>query len=189
MNEEKKELRKLVKQHLNHLNKEQFTIYSSQIQHTLFGQKKWTEANVIGITISRGTEIETKGIIEKAWEQGKKVAIPKCFPEDKSMTFYIFSDFSQLEEVYFGLQEPIPSETIAVNSTDIDLLIVPGVAFTENGYRIGYGGGYYDRFLSHYGGTTFSLLLECQLVPALPIEDHDIPVQQLITERRILHCE
>ncbi|KAA0549415.1 5-formyltetrahydrofolate cyclo-ligase [Bacillus sp. BGMRC 2118] len=189
MSNEKKELRKLVKQQLSKVTKEQFMKYTTRIQQSLFEDEKWKQANVIGITISRGNEIETKGIIEEAWNQGKKVAVPKCIPEDKKMIFYIFTDFSQLEEVYFGLQEPKPSETVAIHPSEIHLLVVPGVVFTEYGFRIGYGGGYYDRYLSQYEGSTLSLLLECQLVQQLPIELHDIPVQQLITEKRIVHCE
>lgn len=189
MSEEKKELRKLVKQKLSHLDKEQIFSYTDLIAETLFQQRKWIEAEVIGITVSRGNEVETRGIIERAWKDGKKIAIPKCFPENKNMIFYIFTDYSQLEEVYFGLKEPKINETVAVNHNEIHLLIVPGVVFTEKGYRIGYGGGYYDRYLSSFKGATISLLFECQFNQDIPIEKHDIPVQQLITEQRTILCD
>ena len=73
--------------------------------------------------------------------------------------------FDQLESVYFGLLEPIEAETDFVAKDNIDLLIVPGIAFTEPGYRTGVGGGYYDRYLQHYQGRTVSLAFHEQIVP------------------------
>ena len=93
-------------------------------------------------------EIPTFHIIEQAWHEGKEVAVPKCNPENKAMEFKKITSFEQLESVYSGLLEPV-AETVKVRDQhDLDLLIVPGLAFTKDGYRLGFGGGYYDRFLS-----------------------------------------
>jgi 5-formyltetrahydrofolate cyclo-ligase len=184
----KKELRLEMKNRLNTVSEHDFTYSSTKIAETLFLTRIWKESRVIGLTVSRGREVETRTIIERAWKEGKGVAVPKCFPEDKSMEFYLITSYDQLEEVYFGLQEPITSETNAAHPHEIDLLIVPGVCYTEKGFRIGYGGGYYDRYLTSFTHQTISLLLECQLLPDIPTKTYDIPVQQLITERRMIAC-
>lgn len=76
-----------------------------------------------------------------------------------------------------------------MDPADIDLLLVPGLAFMNNGYRLGFGGGYYDRFLKLYKKQTASLAFSSQIVSQLPVESHDIPVQKIITEERIIECD
>jgi 5-formyltetrahydrofolate cyclo-ligase len=189
MDHSKKELRHDIKKKLELLSEQEQSVFNHQIQDQLFNSGRWNSAKVIGITISRGKEVETRGIIEKAWQEGKKVAVPKCFPNEKRMNFYIITDeYNQLEEVYFGLKEPKVHETTSVEPNQMDLLIVPGICYSENGYRIGYGGGYYDRYLQHFHGDTLSLLFECQLIENISFEKFDIPVKQMITEKRTITC-
>lgn len=154
-------------------------------QH-LYKSNGWKESNCIGITISRGFEWDTKPIIEEAWNQGKEIAVPKCSPKEKKLEFYRFKDYNELETVYYNLLEPKPIETNRVSMKQIDLLLVPGIVFNKQGYRIGFGGGYYDRLLTTYNGLTVSLLSRMQLLEELPLEPHDIPVKQLITESGIV---
>ncbi|MFZ3588148.1 5-formyltetrahydrofolate cyclo-ligase [Bacillus sp. DJP31] len=188
MSKTKKELRLDMKKRLQSFSENEVTKFSKQIADTLYSTESWKNSHLIGITISRGNEIETREIIERAWQEGKEVAVPKCLPEEKKMVFKRITTFNQLETVYFGLLEPIVSKTKSVDPQKIDLLIVPGVCFTEKGYRIGYGGGYFDRYLEGYQEQTISLLFECQLLPKLPIESFDVPVQIIITEKRIIDC-
>lgn len=188
MSLEKKELRHKMRSILDNVDVKEKKRFTVRIEEALYKTEVWKKASMIGITISRGNEIETRGIINRAWKEGKKVAIPKCFPESKNMSFYLFTSDTQLEEVYFGLKEPKVQETTAALNDKIDLLMVPGVVFSKEGYRIGFGGGYYDRFLKDYHKETVSLLFECQLVHKIPVESHDIPVQMLITEERIITC-
>jgi 5-formyltetrahydrofolate cyclo-ligase len=188
MSYSKKELRKIVKEKLESLSEMEVRHYNLLIQEKFFKSDSWNQAEVIGITVSRGREVETRDIIERAWKEGKKVSVPKCYPDNKSMAFYILNDFTQLEEVYFGLKEPKVDETVIVEKNDIELLIVPGVCYTLNGFRVGYGGGYYDRYLEHFHGNTVSLLFECQLVDGIPANEFDIPVKQIITEDRVINC-
>ena len=155
MREEKLRLRKQIIEHMNSLSKERYTTLSEQIAFSLYGQIEWAEAKIIGITLSMENEVNTYPIIEKAWEEGKKVVVPKCNKETRTMSFRQISNFDQLETVYMNLREPIPALTEEVNADEIDLQIVPGVAYTERGERIGYGGGYYDRYLVHYKGKRY----------------------------------
>lgn len=181
---EKKLLRKQISDRLAKMNKPQYEHSSYKIAQTLYQDSFWKEARTVGVTISSFPEVDTYQIIRKAWEEGKQVVIPKCLPKKREMVFRTFTQFNQLESVYFGLLEPIKTVTKEVQANEIDLLIVPGLAYTEEGYRLGFGGGYYDRYLAGFNGNTISLAFQSQVVTELPIEDHDISVSKLITDSK-----
>ncbi|WP_226376843.1 5-formyltetrahydrofolate cyclo-ligase [Oceanobacillus halotolerans] len=146
----------------------------------------WKSAKVIGITVSQGFEWNTKPIIEAAWKSEKSVCVPKCIPDEKKLMFYQINSFEQLEVVYYSLLEPIPDDTIFIPKKEIDLLVVPGLVFDKNGYRIGFGGGYYDRFLADFPNKTVSLLSTLQLIDRINADQYDLPVHHLITENGML---
>lgn len=183
---EKAVLRKSVIGQMSELTKSQHAQMSSAILEKLLVDPDFQKAETIGVTISRWPEVDTIPLIETCWRLGKRVAAPKCFAKDRTMDFRLFNRLDQLEVVYMDLQEPIEAETEAVGPESIDLLIVPGVVFTQSGYRIGFGGGYYDRYLSGFNGNTRSLAFNFQLAGELPIESHDIPVDGIITEKRTI---
>lgn len=183
MREEKLRLRKQIIEHMNSLSEERYTTLSEEIAFSLYAQKEWAEAKTIGITLSMENEVNTYPIIEKAWEEGKKVVVPKCNKGTRTMSFRQISNFDQLETVYMNLREPIPALTEEVDADEIDLQIVPGVAYTGRGERIGYGGGYYDRYLVHYKGKTLSLAYSFQIVEHIPVEPFDKNVEKIITEK------
>ncbi len=149
----------------------------------LFESSLWKEAEMIAVTLSTEKEWDTTEIIEKAWVEGKRVCVPKSIHRTRALHFFEITAFTQVERGYYDLLEPIVSETERVDEAAIDLMIVPGLIFTPSGYRIGFGGGYYDRFLEYFDKTTVSLLHSNQLVDSFPVESHDIPVQYLITEK------
>jgi 5-formyltetrahydrofolate cyclo-ligase len=180
-------IRKQMKEKLEELSKPLYEDYSYRISKALFEDTGWKQANVIGITVSKQPEVDTYQIIRKAWELGKQVVVPKCIPSKKQLTFRTLTEFSQLESVFFGLLEPIEALTAETSSKDIDLLIVPGLAYTTKGYRLGFGGGYYDRFLSDYTGKTLSLAFHFQVIPQFTIEKHDLPVSKIITDIEVMH--
>lgn len=182
----KKQLREQMKTKLKKIS----PVKKSEIEHKLFDQLTssdlWKNAHTIGLTISQSFEWNTKPIIEAAWKMGKVVVIPKCYPKDKTLKFYKFKSYEQLETVYYNLLEPKPIQTKQISKDLIDLLIVPGLLFDNKGYRIGFGGGYFDRFLIDFPNKSLSLFSEMQLVNELPTEGFDIPVQHLITEQGIV---
>lgn len=186
---DKKEWRKKMKNTLSSLSKQEYEQYSYRISKSLFSTKEWQEAAVVGVTVSIAPEVDTWQVIREAWNQKKTVAVPKCLPDEKRLQFYTLTSFLELETVYYGLFEPIPERTEKMDPADIDLLLVPGLAFMNNGYRLGFGGGYYDRFLKLYKKQTASLAFSSQIVSQLPVESHDIPVQKIITEERIIECD
>lgn len=152
------------------------------LESILIRQSYWKEAKTIGITLSQSLEWNTRSIIKRAWDEGKQVAVPKCLPKTKEMEFYLINSFDQLELAYFNIMEPLPNKAKKVNNNEIDLLVVPGLIFDKKGYRIGFGGGYYDRFLTSFKNKTVSLLSSYQLKDEIPRMEHDLPVQHLITE-------
>lgn len=186
--EEKSVLRKEIKTLLGEMDRSIHDLMSKIIQAKLFSSNEWQDAQTIGVTISRFPEVETEAIITRAWEEGKKVAVPKCFPKDKSMNFYYLENFNQLESVYFGLKEPIVSEVRICPKEMLDFILVPGLIFDEKGYRIGFGGGYYDRYLMDYTGCKVSLAFSQQLMKEVPTDHYDIPVHKIVTNEAIYDC-
>lgn len=179
---EKKKMRDDILTYLKSLSIKDQKEIEKKLHHRLFQEDIWKQAKTVGVTVSQAMEWDTNTIIEKAWAQGKNVAVPKCIPESKKMQFYEITSFDQLEIAYFNIQEPIPKHTKIVKKESIDLLIVPGLVFDRRGYRIGFGGGYYDRFLMNFINYTVSILSNRQLLDEVPKESHDLPVQYLITE-------
>ncbi|WP_377888490.1 5-formyltetrahydrofolate cyclo-ligase [Alkalihalobacillus sp. R86527] len=182
----KHRLRTEMKNRLKELSDGEKRKRDDQLLEQLFTYEPYKRANTIGLTIAMKKEVDTRKIIEHAWSAGKKVAVPKCEPKDKTMTFRYLRSWDELETVYFGLQEPKPELTEECTPEQIQLLIVPGLLFDERGYRIGFGGGYYDRFLQKYSNKTVSLAYGFQLVKEIPVEPFDLPVGALITDETIM---
>jgi 5-formyltetrahydrofolate cyclo-ligase len=178
----KSEWRKKIKNLLLSMEVNDRMVLSEKIAVQLFKTKQWQDSSCIGITVSRKFELDTSFIIEKAWKEGKTVCVPRCYSNDKKMEFRKLSAFGDLENVYMDLYEPIIEKTEDIPKKKMDLLIVPGLVFDKKGYRIGYGGGYYDRFLHDYQGSTLSIAYSFQTADELPIEEFDVPVEQIITE-------
>ncbi|WP_243290559.1 5-formyltetrahydrofolate cyclo-ligase [Bacillus sp. FJAT-47783] len=185
---EKKRLRQQMKETLTQIDGDTYDEWCQNISQILVATDMWNHARTIAITLSRGREINTFPIIEHAWNEGKQVVVPKCYPNEKRMEFRVIQSLHELEIVYFGLQEPIIEKTVPCQIDEIDLIIVPGIVFDVSGYRIGYGGGYYDRYLENFKNRTISLAFSLQVIPFVPREDHDIPVQYIITERGMKKC-
>lgn len=179
----KQELRQSTIQKVKQLTEDEKLQIEENLTEQLLHSPLWRQATTIGVTMSQGFEWNTKSIIEQAWNQNKTVCIPKCEPKEKQLTFYQLDTYEQLEVVYYNLLEPKPEQEMQVDKKAIDLLIVPGILFDPQGYRIGFGGGYYDRFLMDFPNQTVSMLSTIQLVDNVPTESFDIPVQHLIIEK------
>lgn len=182
METDKKTFRKQMMAKLARLTDEERHATSAALQTALFQTELWQNAGTIGIYLSMGNEWDTWAIVAEAFKAGKQVVVPKTVPKTKTLVFFQITDENQTEKGNFGLTEPIVEATIPVEKNEIDLLIVPGLIFTKEGYRIGFGGGYYDRYLANFIHTTVSLASNRQVVESFPIESFDIPVNYLITE-------
>ena len=182
----KQSLRREMKQRLLSIPEEEYEEKSRKIREILFKQPEWQNAKTVGITLSNFPEADTRMIIQRGWEEGKRIAVPKCVPETKAMDFYQIQSFHDVEKGFFGLLEPLPEKTKWVSKEEIDLLIVPGLIFSKKGYRIGFGGGYYDRYLSDFKGLTLALSFHEQIVENIPVEDHDLPVRKIVTDKGVI---
>ena len=183
---DKKQLRKVAKEKLAGIPDDERKEINVKLVRNLTATDWWNEAVVIGVTVSGDLEWDTKPIIRQAWQEGKTVAVPKCIPETRKLDFYKLEDFNQLEESFFQLLEPIPEQTEKLEKHSIELLVVPGLLYDARGYRIGFGGGYYDRFLANFPNRSVSILHSGQWIDEIPNGPYDIPVQQLITENGVV---
>lgn len=174
----KAELRKKILQEMKAIPREQKQAIDQALIERLLQHPFYQEAKVIATYLSFPHEFQTQELIEQALKDGKKVLIPKTYPKGR-MDFVVY-DPQQLVKTSFGLLEP-QGDLEVVDASQIDLIHVPGLAFTMEGYRIGYGGGYYDRYLKHFPGHTLSTIYPCQIQDFSP-ENHDIPVQEVLID-------
>ncbi|WP_337019492.1 5-formyltetrahydrofolate cyclo-ligase [Oceanobacillus massiliensis] len=188
MEMDKKELRIASIKRLKNLSSAKKQRTEEILTTQLLSSSAWQNAEKIGITIAQGFEWATKPIIEAGWEQQKSICVPKCFPDQKKLVFYELESFNHLVVAHYSLLEPNPELCKAVNKDSMDLMIVPGILFDRNGFRIGFGGGYYDRFLKDYSGKSISLCSKEQLVDNIPRQPFDLPVSTVVTEDEIFEA-
>ena len=143
-------------------------------------------ARTVMIFLSTPTEVDTSGIALDAWRRDKRVAAPCVSWEQRRMAAIEISSLSSVRTVAFGLREPIEGPPIPPD--ELDLVFVPGLAFDEQGNRLGRGQGFYDRFLSQpaFHGVSCAIAFEEQILPAVPHEEHDVRVRMLVTDKRVL---
>ncbi|MBQ8475258.1 MAG: 5-formyltetrahydrofolate cyclo-ligase [Clostridia bacterium] len=131
-------------------------------------------------------EIDVYPIAEKALELGKKVYFPKCKKEDRTMTYYRVTELSQLRPCTYGILEPSEdSEAYFTDSSDSAICFIPAILFDRYGYRVGYGGGYYDRFLPHFNGCKIGVIYSDFILPQVPRGFYDLKVDIMLTERNV----
>lgn len=130
--------------------------------------------------ISVNDETDTSKIIEWLFEKGKTVTVPLCLEKGKMIAVKINS-FEDLKEGMYGIPEPVSH--LEYDKNKLDLIIVPGLAFDKSGYRLGYGGGYYDRFMAEAKAFKLGICRSCQLTDSLPFDEFDIKADMVITER------
>ena len=174
----KAELRKKILQEMKTLSQEQKQAMDRVLTEGFLQHPFYQEAKTIATYLSFPHEFQTQELIEQALKDGKKVLIPKTYPKGR-MEIVVYHP-QQLAKTSFGLLEP-QGDLEVVEPSQIDLIHVPGLAFTTEGYRIGYGGGYYDRYLEHFAGHTMSTIYPCQ-VQEFNSENHDIPVQEVLID-------
>lgn len=178
----KKQLRKVMKQMLSELSSDTVGEKSAIIISKVAQLPEWKRAKTIGVTYPIQKEVNTIPLIEQGWKEGKIVALPKIDPKTNKMDFYQIDDFSKLEKNRFGIFEPKEEEALKVEKRNIDFLVIPCLAFDEHCFRLGYGGGYYDRYLADYDGLTCGICFECQRIAQIPVGRYDIPLKMIITE-------
>ncbi len=183
----KKILRKEFVSQRNNLLLSEIEKKSAAIKKSLFNMPEFIRAELILFYVSTGSEVDTHQMIRETLKMKKRVAVPISLSKEARLIISEIKDFdSDLEVGYSGILEP-KSFCHLIDYCEVDLIVVPGIVFDENGYRVGYGGGYYDRLLKEMiGKVTIGLAYELQITKAIPYETHDRTVEVIITERRII---
>lgn len=185
---QKEDLRKEILKARNNLNKQEILKKSQAIEKRLFSLDEFKEAKVVMFYISFGSEVNTHFMVEDSLKIGKKVAVPFCKTESQELAASFITSFREdLEAGAYGILEPKKMKRAETPLSQIELILIPGLVFDLGGHRLGYGQGYYDKFLKEIPGVTVvGLAYELQIVERLPRFPHDIAVSKIITEARLI---
>ena len=174
---DKKELRRTIRERKRAMTEEEIVSRSERLG-VLFAQSEaYKAAKTIYGYLPYNQEVRTVPMLEQALKDGKRVAVPKVYGDE--MKFLYLDDLTQVSKGYAGIPEPIADGPVADDETA--LVLMPGLAFDPQGHRIGYGGGFYDKFLAaEPNHPTLALCYEFQMLPELHTEEHDIPVDTVL---------
>lgn len=186
-------IRDRMKERRNNLSNTEIILYSKSIQDQLFSLELYKKNSCIFSFVSFGSEVNTHEIIRKAWEEQKKVYAPRV--EGRNMDFYRIEDFDHFIKSKFGVLEPVKEEEKRFQGlkteTELLLLLLPGLAFDHSGNRIGYGAGYYDRYLNEHGKDLFykiAIAYDFQVMDQVEAEEHDVKADMILTPTRMIFC-
>lgn len=190
MNIGKSELRSKMLEKRYGLSWQDVQIKSHAINEALFAQSYFINAKTMLIYLPIKKEPNSLPIIKNAWNMEKQVLVPVTMPEKKELLLSRLDSLKDLTEGYHGIPEPKKTRLHPVKPHKVDLCLLPGVAFDTNGYRLGYGGGYFDRFLPTLRPDCLKIALayDFQILECIEHMPHDIPVDVIITESAIYYC-
>lgn len=158
---------------------------NSLILHHLLQIPQFSHAKTIMLYVSKPDEIDTLPLFLHLLNEGKKAVLPRTSMEERAITPYFVKARGELEPSSFGVMEPCLECKICPTS-QIGAIIIPGVAFDIKCNRLGYGLGFYDRFLKGAKCIKIGLCMDVQITPSLPIEGHDVPMDYVVSEKRII---
>lgn len=174
---DKKELRRAIREKKRAMTEAEIESRSEALAQLLYASEAYRKAETIYGYLPYNQEVRTVSMLEQALRDGKRVAVPKVFGDE--MKFLYLEDLTQVAKGYAGIPEPIADEPVAQDKTA--LVLMPGLAFDPQGHRIGYGGGFYDKFLAaEPNHPTLALCYDFQVLPELETEEHDIPVDTVL---------
>lgn len=187
--EQKKIIRKNSLEYRKKLDNQEYNIICGKIQERLKNDEILKKAKAVLCYVSKdNTEVSTYEIINFAFSSGKLLYLPKCNIESHTMTFYNINSFSDLKKGYFDILEPDEKRCKAVKFfSSNDICIVPALAFDNFGYRVGWGGGYYDRFLSEFCGRKIGICFSKNIINEIPHENTDIRIERVFTENSTIN--
>ena len=191
----KKELRAQMLAQRNALDVEARQAMDAALAANVRALPEWDAAQLVCAYLSFGTEVDTRGLIADAWAAGKQVALPRCIPGTREMAWYRVDSLEGLVKSKLGVEEPAedpareidPCEPAAAGQT---LVLVPGFTFDAQGYRLGYGGGFYDVFLARYDGAAVGLCRACFYdAVELAHGEFDLPVRLVATDESVIRAK
>ena len=174
---DKKALRREIREQKRAMTEEEIVLRSEKLGQLFAQSEAYRNAKTIYGYLPYNQEVRTVPMLEQALREGKRVAVPKIYGD--TMKFLYLDDLSRVEKNDMGIPEPIADTPVADDKTA--LVLMPGLAFTKRGDRMGYGGGFYDRFLAEEPDhPTLALCYDFQMVDSLPTEEFDIPVDTVL---------
>jgi len=180
-------LRREVLAHRDALDAERRRELSGMALQRVLALPEWEASQSLLIYAAFRSEMETRGLIAAALEQEKRVCVPQCQAEGRLLFPRRIRSLADLKPGSYGIPEPDALACPAVAPEELDLVLVPGAAFDRRGHRLGYGAGYYDRFLPRCTrALSLGLGFSLQLVERLPELPHDVPLKALATEKGVL---
>lgn len=184
--EYKKQLRSCFKEKRISMTADEKSEKDRKIFEKLTAMSAYKNAERIFAYVSTGIEVDTLMLMEKALSDGKRVAVPRCIDGTREMDFYYIRSFDDLEKGSFGVLEPKTQCCEKADDLSSGVCIVPGLSFDTEGYRLGYGGGYYDRFLSRYTGLVKIGICYCSCISRKLIRGNfDINTDYVVTEKYV----
>ncbi len=183
----KQELRLKCRERRNRLDSEVKSRLDKSIADNVRRLKEYRPAKTLLIYMSTPIEVDTIRIIQNAWEDGKRVAVPRCIPDTRDMEFHYIDSLDCLSPGSFSVLEPDPELPIVTDYSGC-LMIVPGMQFDMKGYRIGYGKGYYDRYMVRFTGISAGICYSDELKPFMYHGRYDQNVDIVVTDKRIKTC-
>jgi 5-formyltetrahydrofolate cyclo-ligase len=180
-------IRKEVLRKRDELSSNARVLKNSLIRDRLFSLPEFIGAETVLFYASFRSEVETINMIKDSLKMGKRVVLPKVDKRRHLLVLFEIMEMSELNAGYMGIPEPSLRDERAVNIYDIDIAIIPGVAFDSSGNRLGYGAGYYDILLSSSKKIpVVALAYEEQIVDFIPAENHDVKMDLIITDNRVI---
>ncbi|HNR44178.1 MAG TPA: 5-formyltetrahydrofolate cyclo-ligase [Methanofastidiosum sp.] len=181
----KSELRARIKEEMANLDYAKKGIMDEKIRNTIYSLKEYRLANTIFTYVSKDKEVDTIDLITHSMTLGKAVCVPLTKKEDNSLEIREIEELRDLKIGNFDILEP-NENTKSTNPKEIELFFIPGLAFGAGCERLGRGGGYFDRFLMNSKGLKVGLAYEFQIFDSLPVQKHDIKMDMIITNKRII---
>ena len=181
---EKKQLRQQLLEKRRRLSAAQREQCSAQACRHLLACERVMEGEVIMAFYPFGDEVDILPFIEEALHRGKEIWLPRTIPDKRELVPYRYTGKQMLKQGPYGIWEPDPEKAQTVDADRVDTILVPGVGFDRQGGRIGYGAGYYDRFLAGLGHRPYLLGVgfSVQVVERVPMEPHDMLLDAILTE-------
>jgi len=162
---------------------------SEAIRSRIVGLPEYAEARVVHCYVSaKNNEVDTRRLISEALEEGKRIVVPVTNVRQQRLDHSEIKHLDELEPSVFGLSEPKEETRRRIGIDEIELVIVPGLAFDPRGHRIGFGGGFYDRFLSEVQAPKIALAYSFQVLEAIEVDPHDVKMDKIVTDERIYDC-
>lgn len=184
--EYKKQLRAQYKAIRKSMNADDKSSADTEILQSVLKQYKYINCETVITYVSTAIEVDTRSLITYSLKIGKKVAVPRCVPNTREMEFYYINSLDELSSGTFGVDEPCPDKSKLVSDFNNSICIVPALSYDRYGYRLGYGGGYYDRFLSKYNGYTVGICYDSCINKKLIHGRYDRATNIVITDKQII---